>query len=284
MAMSASAAQQQLADIILQGAALIFRGLVTILPGAVFAVCSYTMYSKRDQLTRGSWAKLTLGLLFSVVLWAVSVRFASANGPAPSAAQAMVGPVHSGEAVVTRDGRHIVLPDPTKPEGTPVQEGWQRNFATAMTEAIKGGREQVVLIFSRQGCPWCDRQMPVLHRAIEERASTIASATGGGVAAGAAFVGGGAPGGMLNSPLRVFVIDAGEFPYLAQQFRIEAFPTSMFFGQPGATPLVAQGYLNEEQLDEILHAAAVAQPPAPGQEGGGGAGRGGRRKRRGIFR
>merc|ERR1719215_51009 len=248
------------------------------------ALAVYFVYSRRQDMDRKKWATLVAVLACSAVIWAVHVRLSGAGGsdsaPAGGSArtQAMVGPVHSGEAMVTKDGRVVTLPDPSQPEGAPVQEGWQQALATAMTDAIKGGTDQVVLVFSRQGCPWCDRQLPVMGRAIQNRAREIAEATGG-AAPGAAFVGGGGPGGMnmLLSPLRVFVLDAGEFPYLAQQFRIEAFPTNMFFGQPGAQPLMAQGYLNDEQLEEIIQAAAVASPQAQEQPKP-------RRKRRGLFR
>jgi len=283
-AVSVGQAQQRLADVILATVGYLMQATLSLLPGVALAAIVYTVYARRETMDRKKWASLVAMLVCCCVLWAVHIRLSGAGDSAAPAGgsartQALVGPVHSGEAIVTKDGRFIRVPDPSKPEGAPVEEGWQRALATAMTEAIKGGTEQVVLVFSRQGCPWCDRQLPVLGRAIQGRAKDIAEASGGAVE-GAAFVGGGAPGGMsmLLSPLRVFVLDAGEFPYLAQQFRIEAFPTSMFFGTPGATPLVAQGYLNDEQLEEIIHAAAVAEPQTEQEQ------QKPRRKRRGLFR
>lgn len=276
-AMSVATAQQKVADLILIsvfGAVQIFFQL---LPGVSLALVVYTVYAKRDQLTRTKISALVAVLAFSAVVWALQVRMSAAKSTTPAHGQAMVlGPVHSGEAVYTKDGRFIMLPDPTKPEGSPLEPGWQRSLATAMTDAIKMGKEQVVLVFSRQGCPWCERQVPVLQRAIQNRAKVVEEATRG-MEADTAFIFGGEPvgQGMLLSPLRVFVLDAGEFPYLAQQFRIEAFPTSMFFGQPGAVPQVAQGYLNDEQMEEVLHHMALAPKQTPG---------GGNRKRRGLFR
>mmetsp|Transcript_123636 Transcript_123636/g.308953 ORF Transcript_123636/g.308953 Transcript_123636/m.308953 type:complete len:319 (+) Transcript_123636:91-1047(+) len=280
-AVSVGQGQQQVADVILTVTAYLVQATLSLLPGLTVATIVYTVYTRRQDMDRKKWGTLAAMLVCSAVLWAVHVRLSAAGDSAPSGGaartQAMVGPVHSGEAVVTQDGRVVTLPDPSKPEGAPVEEGWQQALATAMTDAIKSGTEQVILVFSRQGCPWCDRQLPVMGRAIQSRAKDIVEASGGAVA-GAAFVGGGAPGGLLLSPLRVFVLDAGEFPSLAQQFRIEAFPTNMFFGQPGATPLVAQGYLNDEQLAEIIGAAAVATPQMQEQR------QKPRRKRRGLFR
>lgn len=281
--MTVASAQQHLAELILTTVAFALQAVISLLPGATVALVVYTAYTKRDQLTRKSWGLLMALLMSSAVLWAYHVRISAAGEVAPpkggARTEAMVpGPVHSGEAVCTADGRFITLPDPTKPEGAPVENGWQKGLATAMTDAIRLGQEQVVLVFSRQGCPWCERLKPVLYRAIQSRAKEIEAAGGEMAPAGAAFLGGGMPMGvgLTLAPLRIFVLDAGEFPYLAQQFRIEAFPTSMFFGQPGATPLVAQGFLNDEQLEEILRAAAVAEPPTEGQRP--------RRKRRGLFR
>jgi len=283
-AASLGQAQQRVADLILAVVASSIRATLSLLPGLALAGMVYFVYTRRQEMDRKKWGTLVAMLLVSATLWAVHVRLSTegdgSGSPAVSGgepARAMVGPVHSGEAIVTGDGRLVRLPDPSKPEGAPVEEGWQRGFATAMTDAIKSGQEQVVLVFSRQGCPWCDRLLPVLGRAIQSRASQIAAAAGGAVG-GTAFVGGGAAGGLLNAPLRVFIIDAGEFPYLAQQFRIEAFPTSMFFGVPGAAPLAAQGYLNDEQLEEVLQAAAVTKPEQQQQQ------QKPRRKRRGLFR
>ena len=39
-----------------------------------------------------------------------------------------------------------------------------------LTTAIRSGREQVVIVFSREGCPWCEKQLPVVHRAMQRRA------------------------------------------------------------------------------------------------------------------
>merc|ERR1719401_1011794 len=120
-----------------------------------------------------------------------------------------VGPVRSGEEILTSDGRFVRLPDPTKAEGSPVDEDWQQALTGALATALAKGREQVVLVFTREGCPWCDQQMPILRKAIQRRAGR--GDVGGDV--GAAFTSPStlAGGSLLFAPLRVFIIDAGEF-------------------------------------------------------------------------
>ena len=53
---------------------------------------------------------------------------------------------------------------------------------------------QVVLDFSRRGCPHCARQVPVLQQVIRARAAQLS---------GTAFV-----GSLASAPLRVFLLDA----------------------------------------------------------------------------
>mmetsp|Transcript_85089 Transcript_85089/g.216742 ORF Transcript_85089/g.216742 Transcript_85089/m.216742 type:complete len:315 (-) Transcript_85089:76-1020(-) len=281
-AISVAGAQKGVAEFILSTTALIFNAALSLLPGVMVAFTGYTVYARRESMTRKKWAVLGVGIFMSLILWSVHFKFnekASEMAPPSNVrGEAMVGSVRSGELKATTDGRIVSLPDPSKPEGSPVMEGWQQALALAMTDAIKTGKEQVVLVFSTQGCPWCDRQKPVLARAMVQRAQALAGA--GAAVPAAAFVGGGAAGGLMNAPLRVFVLDAGEFPYLAQQFGIEAFPTSMFFGVPGATPLLARGYLDDEKIQEVLQAAATARP----EERGAGGERQAPKKKRGLFR
>lgn len=140
-----------------------------------------------------------------------------------------------------------------------MEPGWQLGLAAAIRDAKRLGQKQVVLLFSRHGCPKCERMKPVLCRAIQSRAKDILFDLAGGEMV---FVGG---VGLTLAPLRVFVLHAGEFPILMHICRIKAFPTSLFLGQPGVGALLAQGLLSDEQVAEILHAAAVAEPPMEGQ-------------------
>lgn len=170
---------------------------------------------------------------------------------------------HSGEEVLMSDGNFVRLPDPSKTSGEPVDATWRQGLSKALVTAIARGEEQVVIMFTRQGCPWCDRQLPVLQDAIRSRAELSGAMAGAGAAmggAGAAFVAGGGPGDLLNAPLRVFVMDADEFPQLIQQFGVEAFPTNIVFGRPRVPPLMSRGYLDEDQFSEICRQAALAEP------------------------
>merc|ERR1740123_1502603 len=110
-----------------------------------------------------------------------------------------------------------------------------------MVEAISAGREQVVIMFTRQGCPWCDKQLPVFREAIRRRAGLSNAVAGGGAAA---FATAGGANSMLTAPLRVFLFYAEEFPQLMEQFQVQSFPTSLVFGRPRAAPLMGQGFLD----------------------------------------
>merc|ERR1719356_382071 len=146
----------------------------------------------------------------------------------------------------------MLMPDPSVQPGAKPTQDWQKRLLGEMTAAIRQGQEQVLMVFSREGCPWCDRQLPVLERAIKGRG-----------------------GGVLFAPLRVFVFDAGEFPSMAQSFNVRAFPTTMAWGAPGVAPMVSQGYLDDANLDKLLRAVAQATPEGPTTE---------KKKKRGLFR
>jgi len=302
-ALSMLSAQQRVADQILLLASLVYGLVVFVLPGCAVIGFGYAIFAKWEGMTRAMKAGVVVLAIACVIFWAMRVRAAAEAaekvGPSsaasdPSAAgltsrttMGPIGPVHSGEEVCNSEGQCIRLADPTKAEGQ-AAEGWQQSLAGAMTDAIRRGEEQVVLMFTREGCPWCDRQVPVIHRAIQKRMATTASGAKGVAAPALAFLGGAAGlggSGLLMAPLRVFVLDAGEFPYLAQQFKIEAFPTSMVFGLPGVTPLVAKGYLDDDNFDQVIRAAAIAPPPAGGVSGAlGGGGGGVKPRRRRLFR
>merc|ERR1711862_843461 len=126
--------------------------------------------------------------------------------------------------------------------------GWQQAMVQSMTAAVQAGKEQVIIVFSRQGCPWCDKYLPVLRQAIQAHASSA-----------------GEEGVM---PLRVFVFDASEFPGIIQQFKIEGFPASLVFGRPGVTPRMAPGFLELEDLEKMLRFVALEEPEPP-KEGSG---------------
>ncbi|CAK0872111.1 unnamed protein product, partial [Prorocentrum cordatum] len=260
-----------------------------LLPGFAVSAVGVALMSSREEQPKWLWCALLL-LMASYgarrILGVSPARTEVPNAPT------VVGTPHSGELVLTEDpdGRLALVSDPAAPSGD-AAAGWQQRLVGEMTDTIKRGQEQVVTVFSREGCPWCDRQLPVLERAIQGRAGL-----GGGAAAAAlapAFAlptllgraavglpgGGAAPmgrgAGILFAPLRVFVFDAGEFPSMAQSFNVKAFPTTMAWGSPGVAPMVAQGYLDDEKFDQLLRAVAQATPEGPAPE---------QKKKRGLFR
>lgn len=236
-----------------------------LLPGLIVAFGISTLYSQRDRLSGKVRGGLVLLLLLGVAVLVTSRNLAAGEAPAQeqrtgggAAKGAVLVKPHSGEETLMSDGTFARLADPSKTDGS-LAEDWRQNLANALVQAIANGQEQVVIMFTRQGCPWCDRQLPVLQEAIRRRAATAGA---GAAAAGVAFVGGGGGGGsgLLSAPLRVFILDAEEFPNLVRQFGVEAFPTSLVFGRPRVTPLLGRGFLDEETFDAVCREAALAEP------------------------
>jgi len=284
------AAQLQFAEYVAAAVLTVLQTITSLLPGVLLAASIWAMYSLREQLpfrTRCGFVTLLFTCLLALtVTMGTHVkqpaepeqvkRAVRLDEPGPVAGMAPqpVGPVHSGEEVLMNDGSFRRLADPNNIDG-PVEQGWQQALAKGMVHAIASGSEQVVIMFTRRGCPWCEKQLPVLQEAIRRRAAAGSNAAGA-AGAGLAFVGGVGGGSFLQSPLRVFVLDADEFPQLVQQFQIEAFPTSIIFGPPRVAPLLGRGFLDDDQLDQMLAAAAMAQPEVEEQPR--------RRRRRGFFR
>merc|ERR1719401_3102883 len=271
---------------------------MTMIPGLTAALIGVALWTRRESSGKLAWLALALLCASCAAPWMLKLRASGGSGArnemglgAAVGRQQPVGTPYSGELVFT-DGGFARLADPLLREqggdlaSGIVEEGWQKRLLASMSDAIKGGQEQVLMVFSRQGCPWCDRLVPVLQNAIQRRAGNeeLDALDDGGehmAPEATAFVGasmGPLPagaGGLVFAPLRVFIFDAAEFPYLAQTFRVEAFPTLVAWGAPGVTPMAAQGYLDSANLDRLLEAVATAKP--------GKGGRGGR-KRRGLFR
>lgn len=264
---------------------------IQLLPGLAIGAIVWALIDGRQ--TRWAWIALTVCLAMVVV-----PRLLNAGGlwkTAPVRRGGSVGnnPVgytpRSGEEVLLSDGSFVRVADPAKKGSKDITatQGWQQRLLTDLTDSLQRGQEQVLIVFSRQGCPWCERQLPVLQRAIAKRAGGVGSEDEPADApvAGAAFVGGtaavglqGAPGGtgsLLFAPLRVFVFDANEFPQMMQAFRVEAFPTSIAWGSPGVTPVQAQGYLDDDTLAEVLKQVALSKPEPIQPEG---------KKKKGLFR
>jgi len=281
------AAQLQFAEYVAAAVLSVLQTITKLIPGLLLAASVWAMYSLRERLSLRARCGL-VALLFTCIMVLTITTGKQLNQPADpprvttpprldavaGTGPAPVGAVRSGEEVLMNDGSFRRLADPNNIDG-PVEEGWQQALAKGMVTAIASGSEQVVIMFTRQGCPWCERQLPVLQDAIRRRAAAGGNAAGA-AGAGLAFVGGLGGVGLLQSPLRVFVLDADEFPTLIQQFQVQAFPTSIIFGAPRVAPLLGKGFLDEDQLDQLLAAAATAQPEPEEQARP--------RRRRGFFR
>lgn len=249
--------------------AYLVRAITSYLPGLALGAVAYALYLRRGSEGRSKTLWCLAAVLFAVMAFLGPVMLESAKGSshAPSQVQAPTpAPTqlpHSGEVVLSHDRSSCMrVADPRHPEGDAVEEGWQRLLWTSMADAIKNGEEQVVMVFTRQHCPWCDRLLPVLQRAIAKRAAAIAGGNPEG-------------GGLLSSPLRIFTYDAQEFMPVVQQFQLEGFPTILAFGRPGVKPRMVPGYLGDEDFDKLIVDSAEAEPEPP---------KGARKKRRFLFR
>lgn len=49
---------------------------------------------------------------------------------------------------------------------------------------------------------------------------------------------------------------------MAQAFNVEAFPTLIAWGLPGVPPLASQGFLDDENLEQLLTTVASSEPKA----------------------
>jgi len=302
------------------------RVMMQMLPGLAAVVITIALFTRRESGSKWAWCALALVIAYHIAPWSLRLRSGLTARPlwgaqVPEHAAGAdsflpMGIPHSGEEVMLLDGNFVRSADPRTrgdPDGV-VQEGWQQRLLGDMTMSIKQGKEQVVMVFSRQGCPWCDRQLPVLQRAIQRRSSSSvdkgddhavdanaggASAVSAGPSAEAApaeaapqaapaeaapepakntastgktakalVVPNSGPGlqtaakppALLHAPLRVFVFDAEEFQQFAETFQVEAFPTTIAWGSPGVTPMAAQGYLDDNQMEQLLTTVAMATP------------------------
>jgi len=246
--------------------------LIQVLPGLTAAVVGIALLTRRENASKWAWCALALLLASYVAPWALRMRSsfepmrgAQLQGLGETEPPVPVGTPNSGEEVILSDGQFLRVADPAHRNG-PVSEGWQQRMLAEMTDAVKKGQEQVLMVFSREGCPWCQRQLPVLRATIAKRsgfgASDAAEAQPAFLApSGTAAVGMAPPPakGLASAPLRVFIFYAEEFPYVAQTFKVEAFPTHVAWGRPGVPPLAAQGFLDEQSLEQLLQEVALAE-------------------------
>lgn len=257
-----------------------------LLPGCIVAMVGFSIYSFRAGGSKFGHVAVVLLLATYALPWVINKR--SPTQPAEDVrlkeSERAPSP-HSGEELMQDGGGFVRLADPTNQE-SPLTKEWPQALLGTLTTAIRSGREQVVIVFSREGCPWCEKQLPVVHRAMQRRAGgslTSEGAVGDNPSAAFAFAGSrsslSSPGmhvSLKDAPLRVFVMDASEFPFMIQQFGVQAFPTTFVFGSPGVPPVAAQGYLDDENFEKVLDSVAKAKPQQSS--------RGPNRQRRGLFR
>jgi hypothetical protein len=228
--------------------AYVLRAVHVILPGALVICAGNQLYKRQATLSKPvlGVASTALVFLFLAAPLALDAQFGAAtpHQPEPSASSAPMP--HSGELRLGSQGAFVTVPDPRDPEGKSdgIQQGWQQALWTSMTQAIQAGEEQVVMVFSREGCPWCDRLLPVLEKAIATRAAIESPGAGG----------------LASAPLRVFIYDAGEFGPIVEKFQLQGFPSMLVFGGPGVKPRMAAGYLGDEDFARFLDEVARAQP------------------------
>jgi len=235
---------------------LALTAVEALAPGLLVAVLFHQLRVRRARGSKAFWGVYVLAALGYAALVQslhapLPLRLPSRSLPesapslAPVAASAAVLPaVRSGEEVLKSNGSFKRVADPSLGEEGVVQEGWQDAMRRQMAFAVSRGEAQVVLMFTRQGCPECDRQLEVIRHAMQSRVG----------------VEGGAGGNLLWAPVRLFVMDEAEFVEVAEKFKVQDFPTCLIFGRPQVEPIVAPGFVDEDTFDRLLRTVAVQQP------------------------
>jgi len=265
-----SSLQNGVAGVLAVGFGFLIRLIHATIPGIAIALIFWTIY----RLTRAgakAWTPRTfLGLAVAGGLTYGLIRLGG-GAQQPRQADGLTlnrdqtgREILSGELVLLQSGEVGIRAHPQANPGSVVPSDWRDHLAQAIQSSLMNGDAQVVLEFTRRGCTYCHKQLPVLQEAVQRRAADT-----GALAPGLAFAG--APsraGSMLFAPLRIFILDADEFQELANGFKVQAFPTMWFFGQPHVDPMVRQGFTDSAQLEEILRVVALKAPPEPQRKKG----------------
>jgi len=228
--------------------AYLVKVVTAYLPGLAIGALGYVLCLQREREGRAKILWYLAVALFAAmaVLGLLVVDAAKGTSHAPSQVQAQApAPTsarlpHSGELVLSPDrSAFLRVADPRHPKGDAVEDGWQGQLWSSMASTIEKGEEQVVMVFTRQHCPWCEKLLPVLQRAIAKRAAAVADASPNG-------------SGLLNAPLRIFIYDAQEFMPVVEQLKLEGFPTLIAYGRPGIQARMVPGYLGDEDFDNLI--------------------------------
>eukprot|EP00439_Symbiodinium_sp_Y106_P079041 s643_g17.t2 len=255
-----SALQNGVAGVLLVTFGILLRVIHTMIPGMAVVLVCYTIYrlTKANAWNRRTALLLTLALLLTYSL----IRIGSKMDQLP-AEEGMVNrdetgrEIRSGELVLLQNGEVALRPHPQRDPGTAVPQDWRDFLAQSIQYSLMSGSAQVVLEFTRRGCAYCHKQLPVLQEAVQRRASAT-----GALAPGLAFAGAAPRGNVLFAPLRIFILDAEEFQELAAGFQVQAYPTLWIFGLPRVEPVIHMGFLDGSRFDQLLRTVALKpQPP-----------------------
>eukprot|EP00448_Togula_jolla_P029471 CAMPEP_0170622400 /NCGR_PEP_ID=MMETSP0224-20130122/29112_1 /TAXON_ID=285029 /ORGANISM="Togula jolla, Strain CCCM 725" /LENGTH=227 /DNA_ID=CAMNT_0010948719 /DNA_START=8 /DNA_END=688 /DNA_ORIENTATION=- len=175
-AMTIAQLRNRAAETVLVVVVLIVHAAAICLPGFVVYLVVSTLCFRRERMTRTAWGGLFAMLLGCALLAAVHIRESSRTVPGGQL-DVDGNNIHSGEELMLAEGKFMRLADPSKADGSPLESGWRTGLIKSLAKTIAGSQEQVILVFSRQGCPWCERQVPVLQRAIARRAAAHQAAT-----------------------------------------------------------------------------------------------------------
>jgi thiol-disulfide isomerase/thioredoxin len=206
---------------------------------------------------RRAWVGFSIVSLFIIAFW-LQVRRDVAQRSSHEDLGGYEGSAflpHSGEEVLQFDGTFSRVADFSD------EQNWQKLLVSSLKAALGEGTEPVYVMFSRQGCPWCDRQLVVFHEMMQRGAGASSDSGRETVTSLVEVDGGGSlvlePSETRPAALRLFVIDADEFPEILAEFRIQSFPTTLVFGAPGVTPSVAEGFVDDVALGSMLQEVAA---------------------------
>merc|ERR1712224_1047533 len=87
--------------------------------------------------------------------WIIDNTISAASKAGPAPARVDIPRPHSGEDRLQKGGSIVRVADPRQKKPEALEEGWQLALWGSVNQALAAGEEQVVLVFSRQGCPWC---------------------------------------------------------------------------------------------------------------------------------
>mmetsp|Transcript_41797 Transcript_41797/g.110650 ORF Transcript_41797/g.110650 Transcript_41797/m.110650 type:complete len:417 (-) Transcript_41797:458-1708(-) len=233
-----------------------------LLPCLIAVLASFLVLSlcHASNFRRRAWSGVSIVLLLYISHWKQTRQDLGQRSSHVDFGGAALLP-RSGEEVLQFDGTF----SRTACSDWGADENWQSLLVGSLQTALNEGRQQVSVMFSRQGCPWCDRQLVVFHQIMQRRAGEISESGRETVTSLAEVDSRGSlvlePSDLRHAALRLFVIDGGEFPEMMAEFKIQAFPTTLVFGGSGITPSMAKGFVDDVALESMLHEVSLKLGP-----------------------